>query len=208
MIRNHYIIEALFLTLLITVTFGDEVKKITREEECSYLNEIFPIENNPEFKSLEELRKNFGTKEYGPDLSKIFPFNSNLDFKVIGCVIYKTGVAIDDDYSYSTFSVAGRRIISKLNYLESEKANALFQEVRSIHHYGDMVGGFKPSFSYEFICGEKTFILNYSPNTKSVNFTSARVSSPLFLETWTTPVLASPKLLKLMEDEINRERSK
>lgn len=166
---------------------------------------IFESYAEDEFKSLIELKEKYG-QDYGPTKKTMFPFAGTIDeLNIVEVNIYRTKSAIDENYALSSKSIVGRKIISKLGAIPMDKANRLLKELTLLDNYGDMlVGVFLPSIAIEFVAGEDTFIVNYSTQDKTLNFTSATLKGlrPAF---WGEPLFVSDEMALLIESLVKEE---
>lgn len=157
------------------------------------------IRGDENFKSMKELRENYkGSGEYGVSEKLLLWFKDDKAPVTVECRFYLTETAIDDRYAFSSGAIAGRRILKETKRFSNEEASRIYSLVAKYENYGDvMIGGFRPSFALEMICGKSTFVVNYCPESHAVNISSLRVDADCVAYQWSMVVKASPELREL-----------
>jgi len=151
-----------------------------------------------EFKSLTELKKQFG-ENYGPSFESILPVTLG-ELKL--CEIayfYKTETAIDDKYAKLSVSVAGRRISQIGNELDNMQLKKLVELAGNYANYGDFGPEIKPDIAIEMLFNDVVYVLNYDSKLKMVNYSSNSWELKTGLKKWSKPTKVSPQFAAFIE---------
>jgi hypothetical protein len=170
---------------LITTSFGDEA----------------------EFKSLEELAKEAGIKEYGPTLVEFFAVVPAARDELNQANLFKTESAINRTLMFNSTSVAGRQIVKNFGKLDRKISRKLINLLLDRSNHGDLLlGGFFPEYAIEIIVGDNILVLNVDLHSKCMNISSNRVDHKAgVLDHWSQALKMSPALLELVEAEITKK---